>query len=376
MKPLKSLVRAAKRPRAAARTRPARLVIHIGDHKTGSTSIQYAFARGQVRLGGAAVAYPTKLNHSFLRKQCSAYANGAAPARAAAEEVFRRLARRIATSGAPAALISAEALENVPPGLLHEVVTGFFAEAADEIRVVAYVRPHAARFLSNYAEQIKIGSFAGDLEAYFAHVQDKGRLDYQPRFAAHRAAFGDAFLLRPMIREQLTGGDILADFAAHAFPGAELAPAAGTANESLSLEDLMRLKLLQARLGDAPQKLRHALGWEFARLVADLPPPQSRTRLQLHAGLAGRLHEACLADARALDAGFFGGQALLEGELTRARDGAVPVAQPTEPAAWFSAAELRTLELLSDLVAGQLEADGVNWVQELRRRRLVDEVPG
>ena len=47
-----------------------------------------------------------------------------------------------------------------------------------------------------------------------------------------------------------------------------------------------------------------------------------------------------------------------------------------QPAAWFSAAELRTLELFSDLVAGQLEADGVNWVQELRRRRLVDEAPG
>ena len=356
--------------------RPARLVFHIGDHKTGSTSIQYAFAKKSISFESQPVFYPGGVGHNHLRKQCTHYAKGKPAQRAKSAALFSKLAERIRCSGAPAALISGEALENVPATILREIIDTFFAEAADEIRVVAYVRPHAARLVSSYAEQIKIGNFDGDLESYAQEMQEKKRLAYHPRFSAWREQFGDTFLLRPMIRDQLTGGDILADFAAHAFPGAELAPAAGTANESLGLEDLMRLKLLQSRLGDAPQKLRHALGWEFARLVADLPPPQSRTRLQLHAGLADRLHEACLADARALDAGFFGGQALLEGELTRARDGAVPAAQPTEPAAWFSAAELRTLELLSDLVAGQLEADGVNWVQELRRRRLVDEAPG
>ena len=33
-------------------TRIRRLVVHIGDHKTGSTSIQYAFANGRVALDG------------------------------------------------------------------------------------------------------------------------------------------------------------------------------------------------------------------------------------------------------------------------------------------------------------------------------------
>ena len=355
------------------------LVLHIGDHKTGSTSIQYAFANGRVALDGRRLFYPAGLSHNHLRGPAEALFGGKKKiSREEAAQTFTRLARRIRKADADLALISAEALDAIPAEQLRQIVETYFAEAADEIRVVAYVRPHAARILSSFATQTKSGLFnSGPLEAFHDRLLSQGRLFYHPRFAALRAAFGERFLLRPMIRARLEAGDVLTDFIRHGL-GVDRFEISGLppANESLSLEDLMRLKLLQSRLGDAPQKLRHALGWEFARLVADLPPPQSRTRLQLHAGLAGRLHEACLADARALDAGFFGGQALLEGELTRARDGAVPVAQPTEPAAWFSAAELRTLELLSDLVAGQLEADGVNWVQELRRRRLVDEVPG
>ena len=345
-----------------------RLAVHIGDHKTGSTSIQYAFAAGQVGLGGAAIAYPTDLNHSYLRKHLAAWGTGPTEE---AERVFRRLARRIRQSGAPGALISAEALEGTDPGVLKAVLERFFTRAARETRVIAYVRPHGPRFLSNFAEQVKIGFFSGDLEAYLTHIRARERLDYAPRFAALRAAFGADFILRPMLREALKSGSVLEDFVHHAFgPEAAITPGAGAANESLSLEDLMRLKVLQSRLSAQPQKLRHAVGWEVARLAGALPAPATRTKLHLHRSLAEQIRAAYLEDARALDADFFDGKPLMEDALTEAVDSAPAEAQPLEPEAWFSAGEMRSLALYADFAASLLTEKGTNWVPVLRQRRV------
>lgn len=349
-------------------TRTRRLVVHIGDHKTGSTSIQYAFARGLVAIDGTPVAYPTDLNHSYLRKHLAAWGEDRAET---AERVFRRLARRIRHSGASAALISAEALEGTDPGVLGDVLERFFTRAADDIRVIAYVRPHGPRFLSNFAEQVKIGFFSGDLEAYLTHIRARERLDYAPRFAALRATFGEGFILRPMLREALKSGSVLEDFVFHAFgPEAQITPGAGPANESLSLEDLMRLKVLQARLSEQPQKLRHAVGWEVARLAAALPPPATRTRLHLHRSLAEDIRAVYLDDARALDAGFFGGRPLMQDALAETVETAPTEALPLEPEAWFSAQEMRSLALYADFAAGLLGEKDINWVPLLRQRRV------
>jgi len=348
------------------------LVIHIGDHKTGSTSIQTAFAQGNVTLKGRSVFYSAKIAHNMLKTQCQAYARLNKPAgRKRAIAVFEKLARKIRKSDADFCLISAEALEGVEPTLFHDVVTSYFAGVVDEVRVVAYVRPHAARLLSNFSEQTKIGGFSGGLEPYVQLAQEKGRFYYQPRFAAWRAAFGDAFMLRPMIRDQLVDGSVVHDFIRHGFgeTGFQVTGNA-PANESLSLQDLMRLKVLQSCCTRYPQKLRHALGWEFSRVVATLPPCETRTKLTLHKALAEDIHDFYLNDARALDAEFFDGVSLMETELDKAVTTAPEAAQPVEPEAHFSASELRALHLLSEMVAGMLENGSANWVRFLRSKRF------
>mgnify|MGYP000498255412 CR=1 FL=1 len=49
--------------------RPKTLVFHIGDHKTGSTSIQYAFAADRVALENRSVLYPARINSNRLRPE-------------------------------------------------------------------------------------------------------------------------------------------------------------------------------------------------------------------------------------------------------------------------------------------------------------------
>lgn len=361
---------------AANGTRRKTLIFHIGDHKTGSTSIQLAFAKQLAELHGHSVFYPARLAANVLGSQCLAYGSAGTPeAQQQAARPLKKLANRIRKADADFVLVSAEALQDVPAALFRSIADTFFAEAAAEIRVIAYVRPHAARLTSSFAERTKAGipqTLRADLETFAARRKDAQEFIYLPRFAAWREQFGDAFTLRPMIRSQLHQGDVVSDFIHHAFGGIPFTLSGGSqANESLCLEDLMRLKVLQAHL-KAPYELRLKMGWEFARLTGQLPPPPARTRLQLHKSLAEDIRDTYLADARNMDREFFGGQPLLEDELHTAVEKALPAPQSTDPADYLPESELRSLELMSGMIAGLLEEPTVDWPAFLHAKRVRD----
>lgn len=355
------------------------LVFHIGDHKAGSTAIQSAFAQRQVSLDGATVFYPAKLAHNFLRQHCNAYAAANdAKARQEAISVFEVLARKIRNSDADFCLVSAEELEGLDPRVFQDIVTTYFGDTADEIRIIAYVRPHGARLLSSFVERTKLGLpniLSGTLDTFFESAQKKNSFRYQERFGAWRDLFGRQFTLRPMILNQLYQGSVVDDFTHHAFATTRFqikdrAPA----NESLALEDLMRLKVLQFCLANHPHNLRyrHVVGWEFSRILDTLPPPETRTRLRLHKALAIKVQDAYLEDARALDRSFFDGAPLMETELMGLTDGAPQTPQSVDPTDHLSESDLRSLTLLSEIIAGMLDNNGQDWPKFLHGKRIRD----
>lgn len=360
--------------------RPKTLIFHIGDCKTGSTSIQLALAQRRVALHGHSLFYPAKLAHNALAAQCINYGKATSrEARQKAAVPIQKLAARVRRSDADFTVISAEVLETVKPALFQEIVAHFFADTAEEIRVVSYVRPHAARLLSSFAERTKIGiprALAGDLNSFVAQKAADREFQYHPRFTAWRAQFGGRFLLRPMIRTELHRHSVVEDFLHHVFGGIgyEIS-GTDTANESLCLEDLMRLKVLQQQLQTSAD-LHLKLGWEFARLLATMPPPPVRSRLQLHRSLAEEIHSTYLDDARALDRDFFDGAPLMANELQHAVDAALDQPQSTEPADHLSPSELRSLDIMSRLVASLLENDEVNWPAFLHGKRVQDATAG
>lgn len=355
------------------------LVFHIGDHKTGSTAIQSTFAQAQVSLSDRSVFYPARLAHNYLKQHCDAYVAPNAPgARKKAIAVFRKLATRIRETDADFSLISAEEMEWVDPEILHDIITRYFADTADEIHVIAYVRPHAARLLSSFAERTKLGIphiLSGTLDTLFEDTLAQRRFHYEPRFSTWRRLFGDRFTLRPMIREHLYQGDVVKDFIRHAFATHDFQiTGAGAANASLDLEDLMRLKVLQRHLLEHRNqpRYRHMLGWEFSRILATLPAPQTqtRTKLRLHRSLGEKLHATYLADARAMDQSFFDRAPLLENALTGALKAAADTPQSVEPADYLPPSELRSLAVLSKVICGMLENDGQDWPEFLHAKRI------
>lgn len=359
------------------------LMFHIGDHKTGSTSIQDAFALKNVTLKGAKVYYPAKLAHNYLGGAFRDYGKPAkSPARKKAIEAFKGLARKIRKSKADFCLVSAEAIEGIDPGVFHEVVTNHFADAADEIRVICYTRPHAARILSSFSERVKNGNplaingtnplaINGTLETFFTHNCQQERFHYLPRYQAWRDHFGDRFLLRPMIRDQLYQGSVVADLVHHGFGHSDFqVTETDRSNQSLCLEDLMRLKVLQAHLADHRHKFSHAFGWEISRLINTLPPLETRTKLHLHKSLAYEIHATYLDDARAIDREFLGGKPLLETELTTALATPHKDAQSFSPADWLDPTEIRTLNLLATLIANMTQHDQSKWGTFWRTKNL------
>lgn len=349
-----------------------RLIIHIGDHKTGTTSIQNTFAAGRVRLDGHSLLYPAAMAHNYLRPHVESFAKGnPLETRHADQPGLADLGAQIRDAGADFTVISAEEFEGIDPLVLQQVLKTYFTDAYDEIRIVAYVRPHAARVLSTYAEEIKIGQFKGLPEDYHEITAFMGRFLFAPRFKAWRKVFGDNFVLRPMVRDRLAEGSVLHDFIRTSCGDVDFAiEDSDNHNESLCLEDLVLLRLAQEQLAKRKWGVRHAFGWELAHQLNALPRPAGKTRLEMHRALAEQIRKEYRDDARTMDTEFFGGEPILEAELDKSLAKALPEAQSLRPKDHFSPDEIHTLKATAALLADLLGQPGANWALHFRDERV------
>ncbi|MEC9431482.1 MAG: hypothetical protein VYD87_01115 [Pseudomonadota bacterium] len=288
------------------------LLIHIGDCKAGSTSIQTVLrdgswtAPGEVRGGGgsrplryAATGRDDGLNHHMLSN--SLFIEGLAERRPL---MHKALASEAAESASPLLVLSSERYEFAPPEALAEALRRNLPDLP--VRLIAYVRPHAERLVSGWSQQVKQGLFAGSLEAFHDATLAEGRFRYAPRLRAWRAAFGDRLEVRPMIRARLTGGCAAHDFLTWAL-GEGAAPSAPVeTNASPRLPDLALLARLGAE-GPAGRRLAAALAGAMERAGPASGPAPALSR-----ALAAQSARDYAEDAAAVDAEQLAAPALAE----------------------------------------------------------------
>lgn len=348
------------------------LILHIGDHKTGSTTLQNAFATGQVFLGDARILYPTNLNHNYLL--------GAFRAEAAGQTSFfvprpgrpdlASLRAQIETTDADYILISGEQFENLEAADFKRVTDRWFADIVDRIRVVAYARPHAQRFISNFVELVKIGAIEGGLEDYLERILETGRYHFATRFGYWREAYGDDFILRPMIQQQLYNGSVVDDFVHHAFDKRPFRLGEfAIDNQSTGLSELMFLKFIQDRFDQNQKFLRHTMAREIVRYMGMFSQGKTSDRLRLHQALAVDLRAIYWEDACALDKAFFGGEALFQEALEEACEAATPEPASLEPKDYFTAEELRYLTALREILWDAMQTPK-NWSAIFHKNRV------
>ena len=362
------------KPAKIAKTaKTAKLVFHIGHHKTGSSSIQRALACGDIALEGKSLLYPCDVSHNYLKRHFAKCAQGEEPL-AGSEGMpgLKRIQKRVQEREWDYVVISGEEFEDSPASEVNDVLQRFLLPLVRDHMVLCYLRPHVPRVLSNYSEKVKIGQFPGTLEQFHKANLNKGRFLYDAKMAKWRAEFGEKLALRAMVRGRLRDGSVVQDFVQEAF-GADAATASITprkdSNESLCLEELMILSLVQEQLRDRDRHLRLMMGWEVARLMGEESLRKTRTKPALHRSLAETIRRDYLEDARAVDRAYFADDPIFEAELERAVDEAIPEPRSYRPEDYFEPDTLATIKVMTRLVDEMIDNDKGNWANFLRKVR-------
>jgi hypothetical protein len=159
--------------------------VHIGLHKTGSTSIQKMLAAEASRLGAHGFYAPqTGLNeagiaHHLLAEEVNRQVSAGSPQ-------FAALANEMEAKGWPEnVVLSSEAFCS----RIHKPrVVARLREEIDrlgyDLAVTAYVRPQETAIHSFYTQKIKMWAVRSDFAGFWPRIVDNITWDYERRFAA------------------------------------------------------------------------------------------------------------------------------------------------------------------------------------------------
>ncbi|TDK50893.1 hypothetical protein [Antarcticimicrobium luteum] len=345
------------------------LVFHIGDPKNGSSSIQKAMQARACRSKGVRYVSQPELNASALANAINPNKGTPEKRLTRRRKLFSEKAEWARTNDADLGLISAEFFSSVPPKALIKALDEFMPQYTDTARIIAYVRPHAGRALSGYAQRVKTGTELGTLDQSIAGQRERRMLKYAPRFLRWHEAFGDRFTLRPFLREEMRDGDVVSDFFHTALQGAPFSlEAIPSTNESLALEEVAAMRRVQGRLvaDEVPDFLRLSLGGAIGRALAG-QPRRYRTRIVLSRAHAQALHALFLEDAQQLDQVFFG-RSLMVAALEEAVGTGAAEGQSLEPLDYYSEAQLQRMEDIAGEIAALVKAEPRGWRLEYQRR--------
>ncbi|MGD9861811.1 MAG: hypothetical protein AB7S99_01240 [Pseudodonghicola sp.] len=348
------------------------LVIHLGDCKTGTTSIQGALAAGAWRTELGEIVYPTRFNHIPLAKSLSVPKE-----RQYQETRFAKVRAAFDKSDAAHGVISAEHFEFVDPQAVHDAIQTHLPDYVGRIRLVAYVRPHADRFMSTFAERSKKGIYVKPLEQFHEDMVADGLLFYTPRFEKWRALFGEAFTLRPFLRDRLYRGDVVQDFFRTLLGGEAFELTQETdRNESLSVEDIAMMRAIHRRIRQQTKDLKpvqQAFGWYMSNFLGAAPDPKG-TKPRLHKALAEKIVETYRADAAALDAAFFDGTPMSDA-LAAAPAKAVAAPQSFDAKDHYGPGERRHFRIWADFLLRMMQADPEHFMWAVREPDQRAELP-
>jgi hypothetical protein len=247
-------------------------VIHIGMHKTGTSSIQKSLAgfrdqafcyAGLGRSSNHSVAMFSLFSDTPGRHHSnSALAADPAGMKAFVRAVEQDLATAIRTAGARTLIISGEDIGKLGAPELKRM-RDRLRQDSEDIRIIGYVRPPRSFITSVFQQMVRSGG-----RPRFELQQVRPR--YQRRFEKFDTLFGsDRVSLKLFDRQRLTGGDVVEDFCntlGIALPRERIV----TSNESWPRQSVCLMFQYNRHCDD--KGIRPMKGAEAKRLLALLPP--------------------------------------------------------------------------------------------------------
>jgi hypothetical protein len=184
------------------------LYLHIGLHKTGTSSLQNFLIRNKEALAAAGYLWPRagstggghhNLGYELLGKPRFAPAAGGLAALAAELE------------GARNAIVSSEELEFLELAQVRRLREGL---GDRRVRVLIYLRRQDELIASTYAQQVRMGSALGTFEEYALASLYNPRFDFTQLLARWGHVFGRESLNVAVVCGETTGERLFADFLA------------------------------------------------------------------------------------------------------------------------------------------------------------------
>jgi len=199
------------------------IFLHIGIHKTGTTTIQSFLSKNGNSLLQEGVFYPREqwIHHRLV----SSDSEGLACISERNESYWRSLKKNIEGSGATSAVLSSEGFSKGYAGTRPEYIESVCEHLKEyDPRIIVYLRRQDSFFESMYTQVIKTGNRQGF--SSLNDMLDRIDLDYEKMLAKWSAVFGkENMYVRVFERDE--GCDVVANFL-----------------EALGLEDTSKFEML------------------------------------------------------------------------------------------------------------------------------------
>ncbi len=342
------------------------LVFHIGDPKTGTSSIQRALQDKSVTCETRQILPWITLNARNLAFDLTSQDEEKR------DQKMDSVRKWLASGEADYAVISSEFMARANPNRLKKTLVRHLPEYGTSARAIAYVRPHASRFLAAFIQRTKTGHYFGDFDSFHEDVNRDNplTLHYSKRFNQWRKAFEGQFTLRPFLRSELRDGDAVRDFFS-VLLDEEPFTVSGPIEENVSVTTRslsgMRYfhKYLQRQ--DFQPQSRAALGSAIANYFIPMGEVTGE-KPKLDRKTAERIVEAYRHDAQRLDKAFFSRPLMTEALEKSARD-TVDEPLDLDVTRYFSPAEVSDMENLSAEIARKFQKNSKAWTSAHRARK-------
>lgn len=184
-----------------------RLILHIGRHKSGTSSLQQFLFDNSDRLESLGWYYPASSNGKIAHHDLASYycpnqvRDLTNPEKNDLEKVVKDYWRRVKSK--PASVISSENFQNARPDLLRDDLQGM------DVEIVIYLREIIDYFQSAYAQFIKAQKSAVLMQDYLTNTF---KVDYGQFLSGWRTSFPEAKITVCPYPEIKKGFSIVDDF--------------------------------------------------------------------------------------------------------------------------------------------------------------------
>lgn len=268
-------------------------VIHVGTHKTGTTTIQNFFSEHRKPLKekgviisdrfppetGILMRYGSDDDKTFRYRTANNEINPDSIRKF--RENFEADLEKISETPGDFALFIDEAAELLERQEIRRLLAAF-RNNFSEISVIMYIRPQLDLAISLYTQHLRSGAVSPEILPQNWYDRHHNRFDYLTKARNWRDSLNresDHFSLRLFDRKLMPDGDVMKDFASFLNLRLDTFEPTSDRNASLSNEGQTLLRLSNRLLKETSSPKEAAIRSKLLSLVEDLPSIHGRGRL-------------------------------------------------------------------------------------------------